>query len=262
MKLFLLLLICQILVCKAQDIFDKKSSLEYCNFLIREDKYENVGLEYERIKFLHWQTDTLLYNLSLLHWHHKNNFQKLQFENQLLIDYPNSMFSKWLNFNKNKIKPLEDIQKLDTLTQYMYLKSLIFNSNWEVAENLIIGNTVLTSLQKSKAIKVIQNGLKIKQKSPVLGAVLSVFVPGSGKIYANEFKDGAFSLLFVASSAFGLWRIVENNGWNSPWAYLFGGVSAGFYIGNIYGSFHSVKKYNSLQNKNLNHEKYLYLLDE
>lgn len=245
----------------SQDIFDKYPSHLYFNYLISNNKYELAMQEFERIKFLNWQNDTIFYKVSLLNWHNDNkDFQK-RYENLILNNYPNSKFAIWINEVRNNNIKFEIIKSKDSLYQIMFLKALIFNSNWEIAEDFLVGNKVLSQTNKANAIKIIETGLKTKKRSPALGSILSAIVPGTGKLYANEIKDGAFSFLFVASSAIGLWRVVENNGWDSPWTYLLGSVSAGFYVGNIYGSFHSVKRFNKLQSKELNHAKYLYLLD-
>ena len=246
--------------CIAQDIYDKKSSLAYSKYLIANNNLESAAKEYSRISFLDWETDTILYQMSLLYWLNNDNKNHQYFNQRILEKFPNSDYVKLLNFNQNPKIDLSTISK-DTLDQVLALKSLVFNSKWSEAEDFLIGNTTLPKSEKIKGIKIIESGLKVKTRSPILGSVLSTAVPGLGKVYAKEYKDAAFAFMFVASSVFSLYRVVNKNGWDSPWSYLVASLSTGFYLGNIFGSYHSVKKYNIKQHKNTRNEKFRYLLD-
>jgi hypothetical protein len=82
----------------------------------------------------------------------------------------------------------------------------------------------------------------LPRKDPTTAALLSVFIPGSGKIYTENYSDGitAFvsSVLFYGLSA---WKF--KNGKNLSGA-LFAGVGLFFHAGSVYGSAVSAKLFN------------------
>ncbi len=99
-----------------------------------------------------------------------------------------------------------------------------------------------------------QKLLKIQNRSPFVGGLLSAIVPGLGKVYAGKWKQGLVSFFSVTiiglQAAEGFWK-----GGYDDWRFIaFGGLTTIFYIGNIWGSVLSVKiskheKFNSIDNQ-------------
>ena len=96
----------------------------------------------------------------------------------------------------------------------------------------------------------IESGMKLlnlknppELKNPCLGVALSAILPGSGRIYAGRFGDGIFSMVTFFTSAYMAYKYYKEE--NYPLTVLFGGVSGIFYGGNIFGTYISVKIYNS-----------------
>ncbi len=85
---------------------------------------------------------------------------------------------------------------------------------------------------------------KKSRKSPALAGLLSVVVPGMGKIYANDWKDGLLSLVFTATMSVQAYRNFNKHGFSDPRGYIYGAIGTGFYLGNIYGAVQSAKNYN------------------
>jgi tetratricopeptide (TPR) repeat protein len=90
--------------------------------------------------------------------------------------------------------------------------------------------------------KLIQDKFNPDHKSPFFAASLSI-IPGLGKFYTGEYTDAVTSLLLTTLFSY----IAYDNFSNSHKfrGYFFAGISLGFYLGNIFGSFYSAKKYNS-----------------
>ena len=86
---------------------------------------------------------------------------------------------------------------------------------------------------------------KLQKKSPYLAAGMSTIIPGSGKIYTKNWQDGLVALLFVASNAWQAYRGFSKDGIKSTYGWVFGSIGAGFWLGNIYGSYKSAKKFNN-----------------
>jgi len=90
----------------------------------------------------------------------------------------------------------------------------------------------------------IRNYKSGKTKSPALALAFSSIVPGSGKFYTGDWKDGLIALSFVSLSAWQSYRGFKKNGVESLYGWLYGVASVSFYIGNLYGSVKSANMYN------------------
>ncbi len=93
-------------------------------------------------------------------------------------------------------------------------------------------------------VQALRDWTESPRKSPLLAGTLSTIIPGAGKVYAGKWKDGLVSLLFVGANAYTSYRGFSSGGIRSPYGWLFGGLSAGFYLGNIYGSQKAARIYN------------------
>lgn len=142
------------------------------------------------------------------------------------------------------------LEKHPTITSTQYnnnfqMASYLALKDWKsaqlLAEQVPAGEVHQSLLNLSERSKV------IKQKNPYLAASMSTLIPGTGKVYANKWKDGLFSFIFVASNAFVSYRGFNRSGIESPFGWIFGTVGFSFYISNIYGSFREAKKFNKRQ---------------
>jgi len=80
-------------------------------------------------------------------------------------------------------------------------------------------------------------------KSPALAGTLSAIIPGSGKMYVGEWGDGITSLLVTSLFAFLAYDNFRAD--NTTRAWVFTGLGAFFYAGNIYGSVASAQIFNA-----------------
>jgi TM2 domain-containing membrane protein YozV len=80
-------------------------------------------------------------------------------------------------------------------------------------------------------------------KSPTLAGILSALIPGSGKMYVGEWGDGITAL--VVTSLFALLAYDNFRADHSTRAWIFTGLGAFFYAGNIYGSVASAQIFNA-----------------
>lgn len=97
----------------------------------------------------------------------------------------------------------------------------------------------------SDLAKLAEDGYSRKpNKSPALAAVMSAVVPGSGKVYSGRAYDGLYSLVALASTVWLSYEGFRDNGVHGASGWIFGGLSAFFYGGNIYGSYAAAQNYN------------------
>lgn len=78
-------------------------------------------------------------------------------------------------------------------------------------------------------------------KSPILAALMSAIIPGSGRIYAGRSWDGIFGFMMFAMPAASAYKARNDEG-----SFAFGmyvSATAVFYGGEIYGAWRSAKYY-------------------
>ncbi len=97
-----------------------------------------------------------------------------------------------------------------------------------------------------KPIKeTIKENMNFSHKYPVLAGVMSTIIPGTGRMYAGDVKDGFFSMFMcgvMAGASYYYWKT------GSPiLSAVTGAAFVGFYLGDIYGAFVSAVKYNRWQ---------------
>ena len=80
-------------------------------------------------------------------------------------------------------------------------------------------------------------------KSEALAGILSAIVPGSGKIYTENYGDGITAFLFTGLFTYLAYTNFDNE--HSTRAWIFTALGAGFYAGNVYGSIASVQIFNA-----------------
>jgi hypothetical protein len=80
-------------------------------------------------------------------------------------------------------------------------------------------------------------------KDPESAAIFSALLPGLGKIYTKNYGDAVTSFLTVGILTY--LTVANFNAGHQFRGYLFGGLSALFYGGNIYGSYASAQIFNA-----------------
>lgn len=79
-------------------------------------------------------------------------------------------------------------------------------------------------------------------KSEILAGILSSVIPGSGKIYTENYGDGITSFILTGLFSYLAYDNFKHD--HNFKGYLFSGIAAGFYFGNIYGSVASAQIFN------------------
>jgi hypothetical protein len=80
-------------------------------------------------------------------------------------------------------------------------------------------------------------------RSPALAGLFSAIIPGSGKMYLGEWGDGISGLLLTGLFAFLAYDNFKND--HDTRAWIFTGIGAFFYAGNIYGSVAAAQIFNA-----------------
>ena len=96
--------------------------------------------------------------------------------------------------------------------------------------------------------EIIHSGLNQNAKS-FLGRNPVALLPGAGRVYAKDVKDGIISFIFIAATSYQSYRRFFS-GWYQICRWLDLWRLGWFYIGNIYGSIKSAKSYNKNKSRN------------
>jgi len=113
---------------------------------------------------------------------------------------------------------------------------------------------IVATARDSGLLQLYNQSLMVNRKSPGSAVALSVFIPGLGKIYSRDWKDGLMTLLFVATNVWQSYRGFAKNGIGSVTGWAFGTLAAGFYTANLFGSWKAAKDYNTHQTDLIRHE--------
>ncbi|MDQ3192438.1 MAG: hypothetical protein M3Q58_12665 [Bacteroidota bacterium] len=236
---------------KSQDLFNLENSILFADFLKRTKQYESAAREYERIIFLDPKNDSIKLSLIRVYFlsgeytlalKKASQIYPLDFEQprQFAIEYSrllllndSSVLLNNLIRNNQNILP-EDVKR-------MKLYSHMGNANWQEAEKIISESPE----DYAEHSVVIKQALNQKNKSPFIATGLSVVIPGAGKIYTRDWKDGLFSFLVVGSMAFQSYRGFAKYGTEGSSGWIYGSIGAVFYGGNLYGTHKAAKRYNS-----------------
>ncbi len=87
-------------------------------------------------------------------------------------------------------------------------------------------------------------------KSETIAGILSIVIPGSGKIYTEEYSDGITAFILTGLFSYLAYDNLKHQ--HKFRGYLFSGVAAGFYFGSIYGSIASAQIFNAKVDFNFN----------
>ncbi len=256
-KLFLLTTLFLSLAGKGfcQDIYDSAHSIKYANFLFKSKEYQRAGLEYERTCFLDSQNWDAHFYLMQSYRKSDQASKGLAHFQQIRFHFPQSEFQRFeheRNINLFIVQPSYFLAKTqtDSIDELPYFKapSLLLTHNWKVSKSYLTEVNYKSDKTLSTYYENTLEGLNLNYKKPWLAGTMSALVPGLGKVYSGYYKDGIIAFLMTGISAFQAYRGYNAKGANSGIFIIYTGMTAGFYLGNIYGSIKSARQ----KNKRLN----------
>ncbi len=148
---------------------------------------------------------------------------------------------------RNAVDILRDVRNKDENYHYtmgnLFYKAEYYDSCKKYWNGKLLGLVYLREGDMKSGIELLQLEEFPRLKNPLVGVALSAVLPGTGRIYADRWGDGIFSMITISISSFYAYKYYKEE--NYLMSGLFGGLALGFYGGNIYGSYISVKVYNS-----------------
>lgn len=233
------------LVCSAQpDLFSTEATLSYAQHLYKSGNYKTAALEFERVYAVDSSENSAFYALKSYRKAGQLDvgFKRFSALFGNMASIPTQFaeeYSHYLIYANRYHEALEYISEAENLksddktalssTAFLYLQK------WNAADSSI------ASLPNDHPLKrpyerIAKDGAKIKKKSAALAGILSTAVPGLGRVYTGNWKDGLVSLVFVGTMTWQSYAGFNKNGIESGYGWVFGTLATGFFIGNIYGS--------------------------
>jgi hypothetical protein len=257
----------------AQDLRDFEHTREFANYLFQSRQFALASEEYERL--VYFDSTNANSRLRLIQSYRYSGKQNIALERFERFFKDSLLFIKKdfaEEYVKNLILQKENDKVIDFLKcnaniddnsrQNYTLAGYLLQKNWDQAFNFALKNPV-TKDKKNADLHVIAFQCKqIKYKKPFVAALFSSVIPGTGKFYSKNWKDGLISMALVGVNAWQSYRGFNKYGSNSVYGWIFAGFAGSFYLGNIYGSCKSVKKYNhKLDDEIYNHTWHLVVDD-
>jgi len=244
----------------SQNIFDLNNSLKYAEYLFDNEEYNKAAEEYERIVFL--APDSTSFKEKLILTYYKSTNYNKAFE-KINVFFPNkNLFTpfiaeKYLQiiFINNEISEAEDFLNStnvleNNIKQNFQLAYFILSEKYGAA-NLYVQNVFDNDEQFEQLKDILILAENQKYKKPITAVFLSTIIPGSGKVYTKDYYDGLVAFSAVGINFWQAFSAYQKSGIKSPYTIGFGVLASGFYIGNIYGSFTSTKRYNARLKENI-----------
>ena len=257
----------------SQNIFDLKNSAEYAEHLYKIGDYSSAAKEYERLIVFTPDSSEFAFRL-LQSYKHSKQIDKgiekaVEIFGNIYNQYPHDVIYIYLQFLmlqdnysechkmlKTQTKlTIEEHQEF-TLAVYLLEKQTdsagTFINTSYCSKNTNEENSVSDKFSELTSLYYSQK--KEKYKKPVFASLLSTVIPGLGKIYTNDIKNGLGVLSIISLYSWQSYRGFKHEGVKSFYGWSFGALATGFYIGNIYGSHRSAVRENEFQNLNIEKE--------
>lgn len=248
----------------AQNLFNAANSEKFARYLLNTRQYELAVNEFERILSINPDDTTTFPNL--MEAYRLGNICQTSFRNLEMLNVNRFFQNKDVaaeylkltlacNYYHQEDYFTKALLVLDQPTQTFYRTGrFVFQEKTDSLIRFMNQNRELLSQEYPSLYSNIAEIGNYKRKKPALAAAMSAVIPGSGKAYTGYWGDAVMSLVFVSSNAWLSYKGFNKKGINSANGWIFGSISMGFYLGNIWGSGKAAKTYNRIEYEKLYHE--------
>ncbi len=171
-------------------------------------------------------------------------FNKLSYRTNLysegyLLSMKNKLIIEKKELNNPSLSSFNS-QQLKSFTRLRAISMLYADQPFVTKENYI---SIFEVDEQSTISFLYEYKFNPPYKSPALAGILSTIIPGSGKMYVGEWGDGITNLVLTGLFAFLAYDNFKADHTTRAW--IFTGIGAFFYAGNIYGSIASTQIFNA-----------------
>lgn len=247
LRFFLTILFSVTVVAQINPLKSDENRKLFADYLYCQQDYLRAAEEYEALSKMNL-SDTILYKIGKSYSIIGNTDKALNYFSSI---QSNSSLLKNVLLEKAKIFYLtEDFISLDKLVNDIDGSSIELKKiqiAFYLKTNLL--DSVHNDLFKNddNDISTLKNFFERRKnpayKSETVAGILSALIPGSGKIYAENYGDGITAFILTGLFSYLAYDNFKHS--HQFRAYLFSGLAAGFYFGNIYGSVASAQIFNA-----------------
>lgn len=238
----------------SQDLYNFENTKKFAEYLAKSGQYDLATREFERLTFMSPENDTLKTSLLSMYRRSGKYDEALIRGKQLYPQLTSMSASSAVEYSRTLLLKSD----YATAKSFWEINSKLSSANKTIlsATSYILQDNYKSANEILKAVKpeehklatnykdLTEQAIALKRKSPALAGVMSAIIPGSGRIYSKDWKDGIVSLFFVGTMATQSIRGFNKSGVKSTRGWIYSGIGFGFYLGNIYGSVVSAKAYN------------------
>lgn len=213
-------------------VFSPEMSIEFARQLEKEGDYYRAILEYKRAFYALSDTGAYRYFKDDVAYSIVKLSEKLK-------DYETArLFLERIGDKKD-----ERFKFQDGLWFFLQNDYTMARRKWIFSDTLVAW-TYLRERDFERASYVF-GSIKPSKRYPLLSALLSVILPGLGKVYSGRTYDGIYSFIINAGSFYLAYDAYKYK--RKPELYVYSGIFVFFYSGNVYGSWIAAKEYNDYQ---------------
>jgi len=252
------------------DFHSPENIKKFADYLFCQGDYLRAVDEYEHIPS-NLRNDTINFKIMLcysqLNLYHEtevsflnNEFSEMKLDAEKL--YMKNKFLKYPIIFKSSVSgnkfPFETY--VENRNYFLKLRSIYYiqtRFNGISKKDLL---NPFNQIQKDRLEPFYEMSLNPDYKSPAIAGIFSAVIPGSGKMYVGEWGDGITALLATGLLAFLAFDNFRADHKTRAWIYT--GLGAFFYTGNIYGSIASAQIFNAKINFDFNEGIKLFLEKE
>ena len=246
------------------DYFSEKNIISYADHLLDTKEYRSALREYQRalyisknseiknnltiqIAYCYWKLDSISQAIEI-YQNSLNEISDKKIKNtinvQLAIIYlkENQIDSSLRTIKKITINDLneEDKNMILLIEAGIYL----LKNNFQHAISLLQLHNLEENTKTKTLLNLIKNKKQKTKKNVYLSTLLSTLIPGSGKMYLNNYGDGIYSFIYTGLTTYMALNSINNENKFSVKSFIYGGLSLTLYAGNIYGTYIATKHYN------------------
>lgn len=232
--------------------FSTQNRLKFGNYLFNQRDYLRAIDEYQ-VVIKNRTADTLLFKIGysyeqMKYFSNANSYYQKLLNSKNLSEIAKFEILKtnFLEGNYSKVKILYKSQ-ISSNNAYYPNAAKLFYSTYMLDKNKLPDSSNyklwFDAADQTAVMNFYRRKINPGFKSLALAAVLSTVVPGLGKIYVGEVGDGITAFLF--NSILGFLAYDNFRAHHKLRAWIFTGLTALFYSGNIYGSISAAQIYNA-----------------
>jgi hypothetical protein len=166
------------------------------------------------------------------------NYESVFYPDAYLLSLKNQLIIASRLINDSSISSFNSFQKksFNKLTTI----SMLYDDEFDIPKEKFI--SPFDEEEQNSVSSFYDYKVEPQYKSPTLAGIMSAIIPGSGKMYVGEWGDGITALF--ATSLFAFLAYDNFSADHTTRAWIFTGLGAFFYAGNIYGSVASAQIFN------------------